>query len=90
MSLPCFFFRPKQQQKKPAREQIQLADKDKDNCRVFVDRDGDMIRVMCCDYGFRTGSGRLYQEAYGEVPANVFVMVRLSHLSSTWVATAAG
>lgn len=22
-----------------------------DSCRVFVDRDGEMIRVMCCDYG---------------------------------------
>eukprot|EP00775_Hariotina_reticulata_P004226 gene4226-4475_t len=45
-----------------------------DDCRVFIDRDGEMIRVMCCDYGFRTGAGRLYQEKYGEVPSNVFVM----------------
>jgi len=34
-----------------------------------------MIRVMCCDYGFRTGSGRLYQDMYGEVPDNVFAIV---------------
>eukprot|EP00879_Flechtneria_rotunda_P021135 GHRR01022266.1.p1 GENE.GHRR01022266.1~~GHRR01022266.1.p1 ORF type:complete len:381 (+),score=127.88 GHRR01022266.1:464-1606(+) len=33
-----------------------------------------MLRVMCCDYGFRAGTGRLYQEKYGEVPTNVFVM----------------
>jgi hypothetical protein len=61
--------RPKQ-----LKEQLQQQP-DTDNCRVFVDRDGDMIRVMCCDYGFRTGSGRLYQDAYGEVPADVFTMV---------------
>lgn len=47
-----------------------------DNCRVFVDRDGEVIRVMCCDYGFRAGAGRMYQDNYGEVPENVFVMVR--------------
>lgn len=29
---------------------------------------------MCWDYGFRSGSGRLYQERYGEVPGNVFQM----------------
>lgn len=35
---------------------------------------------MCCDYGFRAGSGRLYQEKYGEVPGNVFEMVsRIRH-----------
>lgn len=60
----------KQQQQATAADLL-----DADNCRVFVDRDGDMIRVMCCDYGFRTGSGRLYQDAYGEVPDNVFAMV---------------
>lgn len=30
---------------------------------------------MCCDYGFRAGAGRLYQEKYGEVPGNVVEMV---------------
>eukprot|EP00877_Chromochloris_zofingiensis_P007896 jgi/Chrzof1/335/Cz01g12010.t1 len=45
-----------------------------DGCKVFIDRDGDVIEVMCCDYGFRAGSGRLYQEKYGEVPGNVFEM----------------
>jgi len=30
---------------------------------------------MCCDYGFRAGAGRLYQEDYGEVPDNVLVLV---------------
>ncbi|WIA39156.1 hypothetical protein OEZ86_005284 [Tetradesmus obliquus] len=45
-----------------------------DNCRFFVDRDGEMIRIMCCDYGFRAGAGRLYQDKYGEVPDNVLVM----------------
>jgi hypothetical protein len=30
---------------------------------------------MCCDYGFRTGAARLYQEQYGEVPSNIFEIV---------------
>ncbi len=34
------------------------------------------VQVMCCDYGFRSGFGRLYQEGYGEVPKNVFELVR--------------
>jgi hypothetical protein len=49
---------------------------DDDGCRIFIDREGKMIRVMCCDYGFRAGAGRLYQDNYGEVPQNVFRMVR--------------
>jgi hypothetical protein len=32
---------------------------------------------MCCDFGFRTGSARLYQEQYGEVPSNIFQIVSL-------------
>lgn len=50
-------------------------DDDDGTCGVFMDRDGEAIRVMCCDYGFRAGAGRLYQENYGEVPGNVFEMV---------------
>lgn len=26
-----------------------------EKCPVFYDRDGDIIRTMCCDYGFRSG-----------------------------------
>jgi hypothetical protein len=33
--------------------------------------------------GFRAGAGRLYQEKYGEVPDNVFVMVS-SNSKSSW------
>lgn len=65
--------RPAKQGQQP-KEQLKPA-QDTDNCHIFVDRDGEMIRVMCCDYGFRTGSGRLYQDMYGEVPDNVFAMV---------------
>lgn len=39
--------------------------------------------AQCCDYGFRTGSGRLYQDMYGEVPDNVFAMVSESAGSAT-------
>ncbi|KAF6256800.1 plastid terminal oxidase [Scenedesmus sp. NREL 46B-D3] len=59
----------------PARQELATASQEPtDTCRFFVDRDGQMIRVMCCDYGFRAGAGRLYQDKYGEVPDNVFVM----------------
>lgn len=30
---------------------------------------------MCCDYGFRSGVGRLYQGRTGEVPKNFFALV---------------
>eukprot|EP00878_Enallax_costatus_P016845 GHUV01017681.1.p1 GENE.GHUV01017681.1~~GHUV01017681.1.p1 ORF type:complete len:375 (+),score=118.45 GHUV01017681.1:809-1933(+) len=29
---------------------------------------------MPCDYGFRSGAGRIYQDGYGEVPENVLAM----------------
>jgi hypothetical protein len=30
---------------------------------------------MVCDYGFRAGAGRLYQDRYGEVPGGILDMV---------------
>jgi hypothetical protein len=35
-----------------------------------------VMQVMCCDYGFRSGFGRLYQGGDGEIPANFFSLVR--------------
>lgn len=32
---------------------------------AFVDEDGQLIRPMPADYGFRSGSGRLYQQVGG-------------------------
>lgn len=40
-------------------------------CPVFIDENGEVTRVMCFDYGFRTGSARLYQEEGSSVPASV-------------------
>ncbi|KIZ00464.1 Alternative oxidase 4, chloroplastic/chromoplastic [Monoraphidium neglectum] len=45
-----------------------------DTCKLFVDREGNLIRCMCCDYGFRAGAGRLYQDRYGEVPGGILDM----------------
>lgn len=42
------------------------------NCPVFVDREGNMIEVMCCDYGFRSNSGRMYQQGYGQIPKSAW------------------
>jgi hypothetical protein len=36
-------------------------------------------QVMCCDYGFRSGNMRLYQESYGSVPRGVFFLVSVWH-----------
>lgn len=43
---------------------------DTETCETFYDRDGNIIPVMCCDYGFRSGSGRMYQEDYGRIPTS--------------------
>eukprot|EP00884_Botryococcus_braunii_P010314 jgi/Botrbrau1/19284/Bobra.0073s0027.1 len=45
-----------------------------DGCQIFVDEDGEIIEVMCCDYGFRSGFGRLYQGGDGEIPANFLTL----------------
>jgi hypothetical protein len=34
------------------------------------------VQPMPVDYGFRSGAGRLYEEHYGEVPDNVWELVR--------------
>jgi len=39
-------------------------------CQVFEDRDGDLVETMCCDYGFRTGSGRIYEVDDGAIPSS--------------------
>jgi hypothetical protein len=31
-----------------------------------------LLQVMCCDYGFRSGQGRLYQAGYGQIPASAW------------------
>eukprot|EP00775_Hariotina_reticulata_P006705 gene6705-6926_t len=49
-----------------------LAEEEEGNCPVFVDRDGNFVNVMCCDYGFRSSSGRLYQEGYGQIPKSAW------------------
>ena len=33
------------------------------------------LQAMCCDYGFRSGFGRLYQGGDGEIPKNLFELV---------------
>ncbi|KAG2495749.1 hypothetical protein HYH03_006346 [Edaphochlamys debaryana] len=45
-------------------------------CPLFQDREGKIIPAMCADYGFRSGSGRLYQESYGEVPKDVWQLAK--------------
>jgi hypothetical protein len=35
---------------------------------------------MVCDYGFRAGAGRLYQDRYGEVPGGILDMVGMQGL----------
>ncbi len=49
-----------------------------DDCSVFVAPDGNIQEVMCCDYGFRSGFGRLYQGGDGEIPKNALALVNPS------------
>ena len=37
--------------------------------------DKGALQAMCCDYGFRSGFGRLYQGGDGEIPKNLFELV---------------
>lgn len=53
-----------------------------EDCKVFVSPDGTVQEVMCCDYGFRSGFGRLYQGGDGEIPKNFFALVRNASLPS--------
>ncbi len=50
-------------------------DNEGEDCKVFVSPDGSVQEVMCCDYGFRSGFGRLYQGGDGEIPKNFFALV---------------
>ena len=45
----------------------------------FATPSGETINVLKHDYGFRTGGSRLYDEHYGEVPSNIFSLVRPQH-----------
>lgn len=53
-----------------------LSSSDNEDCSVFVAPDGNIHEVMCCDYGFRSGFGRLYQGGDGEIPKSAFALVR--------------
>lgn len=53
---------------------VPIGNEASDECKLFVDRDGEVIKCMCCDYGFRAGAGRLYQDRYGEVPGSIIDM----------------
>lgn len=50
----------------------EAAGSNKEDCDVFIDRDGDFVKVMCCDYGFRAGAGRMYRGNDGRIPMNMF------------------
>nr|ABF85789.1 plastid terminal oxidase [Haematococcus lacustris] len=41
---------------------------DDEECAVYVGRDGKFVEVMCCDYGYRAGSGRMYNTDSGTIP----------------------
>ena len=45
-------------------------------CDVFVAPDGNVKEVLCYDYGFRSGFGRLYQGGDGEIPKGFFALAR--------------
>lgn len=50
-------------------------EEDEGHCPVFIDRAGNIVETMCCDYGFRTSSGRMYMQGYGQIPTNAWELV---------------
>lgn len=60
----------------PSQRRKQEEVEEAEGCPVFITKEGRIIKAMCADYGFRSGSGRLYQEHYGEVPKNVGELAR--------------
>lgn len=46
------------------------SDEEPEQCVTFVDRDGELVEAMCCDYGWRSGAMRMYSEEDGRIPAN--------------------
>jgi ubiquinol oxidase len=53
-------------------EKLGSADEEDGSCKTFVSPEGEVMEVMCADYGFRSGNMRLYQDEYGSVPTNAF------------------
>eukprot|EP00873_Tetraselmis_striata_P028119 jgi/Tetstr1/448383/TSEL_035663.t2 len=47
---------------------------DEDECRTFTDRDGNFSAVMCGDYGFRSGTGKIYEETDGTIPDSIWTL----------------
>lgn len=45
-----------------------------EQCLTFIDRDGELIEAMCCDYGFRSGAMRMYSDEDGRIPANFIAL----------------
>lgn len=49
---------------------------DDSECKAFVDRTGEFVEVLCCDYGFRGGTARVTSETSGELPYSAWELVR--------------
>jgi len=42
-------------------------------CKVFIDRNGQFKESLCCDYGFRKGAQRMYEDGVdGQIPDGAF------------------
>mmetsp|Transcript_39031 Transcript_39031/g.92464 ORF Transcript_39031/g.92464 Transcript_39031/m.92464 type:complete len:484 (-) Transcript_39031:160-1611(-) len=42
-------------------------------CKVFIDRNGEFREGLCCDYGFRKGTQRMYEDGMdGQIPASAW------------------
>lgn len=45
--------------------------------KEFETPNGEIVQVLDCDYGFRSGASRLYEDRYGEVPGSIFELVSM-------------
>ncbi|GBF99932.1 plastid terminal oxidase [Raphidocelis subcapitata] len=44
---------------------------DEEECPLFIDRDGEFVEVMCCDYGFRTGGQSFSRHSGPTIPPSL-------------------
>lgn len=54
-----------------------------EQCVTFIDRDGELIEAMCCDYGFRSGAMRMYSDEDGRIPTN-FVALGVQNFNTEY------
>jgi len=56
-----------------------------EDCRILYDREGNIQQVMCGDYGFRSGTGKIYEETDGSIPKSMWELA-ITNFQKEWLA----